>query len=239
MKEFKEMIKIIIKSNYYSTIISELFNKKKQEIDFIKTDEFIDYLISKINIIPIPKNIVPFLDKFSLDIFLGGYGSEFFEHFEKKAYYDLILIIMKLGKQIIYTIHEGGGHFIYSYFVIISNNFYNLYSPKIRINNTLIQNESGEQVELLLFGRIIENIHLKEVLFLLNSKNHKIYNDFDKLIKGFEGPFTKLIESVSWKEIKENKCFPIALRTKNKNIGQPYIIVNKPENDAIGKYFWN
>ena len=87
---FKEIITIIIKSKYYSTIISELFNKKENEINFIQSDEFINYLFSKINIIPIFKEEVPFMDKFSLDIFLGGYDSESMNLNGSKEYRDKI-----------------------------------------------------------------------------------------------------------------------------------------------------
>ena len=250
--EFKEMIKIILKSKYYSTIISELFKKKKKEIDFVQNDEFIDYLISKINIIPISKDEVPFLDEFSLDIFIGGYGCEPMNLNGTKSYSYQISTILKLGIHIIYIIHEGGGHFIYSYFSIISNNYYHLNSPHIKINNKLIQNESGEQVELLLFERVISNLHLKEVLFLLNIKNHIINKNFDEfranfiksnekkydeLIEDFEGPFIKLIKSVDWTTIEDNKEYPISIASKNNICGQPYILINRNRDDVMGRYY--
>ena len=253
LSQFKKIIKSIIKSKYYSTIISELFNKKKREIDFIQKDEFIDYLISKINIIPISIYDVPFMDKFSLEIFLGGYDSLNINLRGANGYGNKISLIMKLGNNIVNIIHEGGGNFIYSYFTLINNNFYNFATPKIKNNNELIQNDSGEQVELLLFGRIIDNLKLKEALFILNIKNHMIYNHFDEfrenfiksneksydeLVENFEGPFTELIKSVIWEEIKDNKDFPISIACKNNKIGQPYIVVNRRKNDALGKYFW-
>ena len=250
--KLEEIIKIILKSKYYSTIISELFKKKKKEIDFIQNDEFINYLILKINIIPISKDEVPFLDKFSLDIFIGGYGSESMNLNGTKSYRDQISTILKLGIHIIYIIHEGGGHFIYSYFTIISNNYYLLNSPHIKINNKLIQKESGEQVELLLFGRVISTLHLKEVLFLLNTKNHIINKNFDEfrvnfiksneknydeLIEDFEGPFIKLIKSVDWTIIEDNKEFPISIASKNNTSGQPYILINRNRDDVMGRYY--
>ena len=249
---FKEIIKIILQSKYYSNIISELFKKKKKEIDFIQKDEFIDYLISKINIIPISKDQVPFLDKFSLDIFIGGYGCEPMNLYGTKSYGDQISTILKLGIHIVYIIHEGGGHFIYSYFTIISNNYYHLNSPHITINNKLIQRESGEQVELLLFGRVISALHLKEALFLLNIKNHIINNNFDEfrvsfiksneknyneLIEDFEGPFIDLIKSIDWTQIEDNSEFPIAIVTKNNINEQPYILKNRNRDDVLGRYY--
>ena len=249
---FKEIIKIILQSKYYSNIISELFKKKKKEIDFIQKDEFIDYLISKINIIPISKDQVPFLDKFSLDIFIGGYGCETMNLYGTKSYGDQISTILKLGIHIVYIIHEGGGHFIYSYFTIISNNYYQLNSPQITINNKLIQRESGEQVELLLFGRVISALHLKEALFLLNIKNHVNNNNFDEfrvnfiksnektydeLINDFEGPFIDLIKSIDWSKIEDNKEFPIAIVSKNNMNEQPYILKNRNRDDVLGRYY--
>ena len=107
LSQFKEIIKSIIKSKYYSTIISELFNKKKREIDFIQNDEFIDYLISKINIIPISIYDVPFIDKFSLEIFLCGYDSLNINLRGANGYENKISLIMKLGNNIVNIIHEG------------------------------------------------------------------------------------------------------------------------------------
>ena len=252
LSEFKKIIKIILQSKYYSNIISELFKKKKKEIDFIQKDEFINYLISKINIIPISKDEVPFLDKFSLDIFIGGYGCEPMNLYGTKSYGDQISTILKLGIHIVYIIHEGGGNFIYSYFTIISNNYYHLNSPHITINNKLIQRESGEQVELLLFGRVISALHLKEALFLLNIKNHIINNNFDEfrvsfiksneknyneLIEDFEGPFIDLIKSIDWTQIEDNSEFPIAIITKNNINEQPYILKNRNRDDVLGRYY--
>ena len=247
---FNELIEIIIKSKYFSSIISELFNKTKKEILFIQSDSFTKFLISKINFIPMSSKQIPFMDKFSLDIFLGGYDSNFIYDKGSNEYKEQISTILKLGNHIVYVIHEGGGHFIYAYFAIISNNYYNLNSPKIKINNKLIQNESGEQVELLLFGRVIDNLILKEALFLLNTKNHKTFNNFDEfrtnfmlvrdkkydeLIENYEGPFCSLIKQVNWKIIEDNRDFPISISSKNKRHIQPFIILNRGRNDVIGR----
>ena len=126
--EFKELIKIFIKSKYFTNIILELFKKKKKEINYIQSDEFIELFLSKINIIPISKEKVPFLDKFSLDIFLGGYDSENIRYYGRELYKESISRILKIGCHFVYIIHEGGGHFIYSYFTIISISFFNFVS---------------------------------------------------------------------------------------------------------------
>ena len=67
------------------------------------------------------------------------------------------------------------------------------------------------------------------------KSNEKSY---DELVENFEGPFTELIKSVIWEEIEDNKDFPISITCKNNKIGQPYIVVNRRKNDALGKYFW-
>lgn len=247
----KEILTIIIKSKYYSTIISELFNKKENEIKYIQKEEFIDFLFSKINIIPIPIDEVPFLDKFSLDIFLGEYASQTMNLIGAKSFKEEIEIILKLGNQVIYLIHEGGGHFIYSYFTLISNNYYHLKSPNIKINNKTIQKESGEQLELLLFKRVVRNLELKECLFLLNTNNHTIHDHFDRFRKGFvestkktykeltenfNGPFSELVKGINWKKIKDDKNNPISISFKNRKYGQPSIGLYRRKNDAIGGY---
>ena len=169
-------------------------------------------------------------------------------------YKESISRILKIGCHFVYIIHEGGGNFIYSYFTIISNNCYDLSSPKIKINNKWVKNESGEQVELLVFGRVIEVLKLKEVLFLLNSRNHEVYDDFDEFRKdfiksnekeyydltlNFEGPFSDLIKKIKWNEIEDIKDFPISISTKNAKNESPYIILNRRGNDTLGKAFKN
>ena len=42
-------------------------------------------------------------------------------------------------------------------------NHYEFGSPKIKINKKWIKSESGEQVELLLFGRVTSIVKLKEI----------------------------------------------------------------------------
>ena len=227
----KEILSIIIKSEYYSTIISELFNKKENEIKYIQKEEFIDFLFSKINIILIPIQQVPFLDKFSLDIFLGEYASQTMNLIGAKSFKEEIEIILKLGNQVIYLIHEGGGHFIYSYFSLKSNNYFHFNSPNIKINNKTIQKESGEQLELLLFKRVVRNLELKECLFLLNTNNHTIYDHLDsfrenfvkskekkysELTENFNGPFSELVKGINWKKIKDDKNNPISISFKNR-----------------------
>ena len=186
-----------------------------------------------------------------MDIFLGGYDNYLINN-NNSNYKEMIKYILKIGCNIIYIIHEGGGHFIYSYFTIISNNYYEFGSPKIKINKKWIKSESGEQVELLLFGRVTGIVKLKEILFILNTKNYEIYNNFDEfrnnfilsnnkeyedLTKDFKGPFSDLINEIKWNEIEDNKDFPISISTKNKNDQQPSIIIHRSKNDTLGKTF--
>ena len=250
-ENLKQLIRVIFKSKIYANILNELFKKSQFEIDFIQSDDFIQFLFSKINFIPISTYQIPFLDKLSLDIFLGGYDNYLINN-NNSNYQTKINHILKIGCNIIYIIHEGGGHFIYSYFTIISNNYYEFGSPKIQINKKWIKNESGEQVELLLFGRVTSIVKLKEILFILNTKNYEIYNNFDEfrnnfilsnnkeyedLTKDFQGPFSDLINKIKWNEIEDNKDFPISISTKNKNDEQPSIRIYRSRNDTLGKTF--
>ncbi len=250
-ENLKKLIGVIFKSKIYANILNELFKKSQFEIDFIQSDDFIQFLFSKINFIPISTNQIPFLDKLSLDIFLGGYDNYLINN-NNSNYKEMIKYILKIGCNIIYIIHEGGGHFIYSYFTIISNNYYEFGSPKIKINKKWIKSESGEQVELLLFGRVTGTVKLKEILFILNTKNYEIYNNFDEfrnnfmlsnnkeyedLTKDFKGPFSDLINEIKWNEIEDNRDFPTSISTKNKNDEQPSIIINRSKNDTLGKTF--
>ena len=114
------------------------------------------------------------------------------------------------------------------------------------------KSESGEQVGLLLFGRVTEIIKLKEILFILNTNNYEIYNNFDEfrknfilsnkkeyeeLTKDFQGPFSRLINEIKWNEIEDNGDFPVSISTKNKNDEQPSIIIPRSQNDTLGKTF--
>ena len=249
LPKLKEILTIIIKSEYYSTIISELFKKRKNDINYIQSEEFINFLFSKINIIPMPIYDLPLIDKFSLDIFLGGYGSYNMYLEGARGFKGKIELILKLGNQVLYLIHLGA-HFIYSYFSIISKNYYDLKCPYITINDKLIQNETGDQVELLLFNKVITNFELKECLFLLNTNNHTIYNHFDSfrgdfmkskqkkysaLTENFKGPFSELINEINWERIEDDKYYPIYISSKIRGNG-PFIIFHRRKNDAIGRY---
>ena len=92
------------------------------------------------------------------------------------------------------------------------------------------------------------------MLFLLNSRNHEIYDDFDEfrenfiksnekeyydLTLNFEGPFSDLIKKINWNEIEDVKDFPISISTKNAKNEMPYIILNSRGNDTLGKAFKN
>ena len=94
-------------------------------------------------------------------------------------------------------------------------------------------------------------MELKECLFLLNTNNHIIYNNFDifrenfmkskeknysELTENFEGPFSGLINGIIWEKIKDDKNCPIFISCKRREFGQPYIILNRRKNDAIGRY---
>jgi len=86
----------------------------------------------------------------------------------------------------------------------------------------------------------------------LNTKNHIINKNFDEfrvnfiksneknydeLIEDFEGPFIKLIKSVDWTIIEDNKEFPISIASKNNTSGQPYILINRNRDDVMGRYY--
>ena len=76
-EKIKKLIRVIFKSKIYANILNELFKKSQFEIEFIQSDDFLQFLFSKINFIPISTYQIPFLDKLSLDIFLGGYDNYF------------------------------------------------------------------------------------------------------------------------------------------------------------------
>ena len=130
-------------------------------------------------------------DKFTLEIYI---------YIEKKDYnnmpkdFDLnnndnifFLTGFMTGELIKTGIHEIN-HDMYNIYYYHSNGIISLKTPRKTINGFSLR-ESGREIEILLFGKQVTEINIKQVLYLLNEKN------YEKGIIEFKKGFNELKDS--------------------------------------------
>jgi len=130
-------------------------------------------------------------DKFTLEIYI---------YIEKKDYnnmpkdFDLnnndnifFLTGFMTGELIKTGIHEIN-HDMYNIYYYHSNGIISLKTPRKTINGFSLR-ESGREIEILLFGKQVTEINIKQVLYLLNEKN------YEKGIIDFKKGFNELKDS--------------------------------------------
>ena len=115
--------------------------------------------------------------------------------------------------KIIKTGYHEISHNMYNIYYYHSNGIISLKTPRKNVNGELIR-ESGKEIEVLLFGKFLNKINLKEVLYLLNEKNldkgiGEFRNDFALLkdcdldVKGEFENFNKIKNSSYYIDVKD------------------------------------
>jgi hypothetical protein len=187
----KELFKYILQSKVIKTLFQKLYPNR--EFIFEK-EENINQLINSIIFVPYElyeSHGCTF--KRELIIFIGG----LFEQFSKPIHY-----LSKSCSFIILGFHEGCGHWASSFYSI-------LYQDKSLFNSMDFSEEimdemklkgknkngsddidissakdGGDVLELLLFGRKMDNFSIKEILFLLSRNSYDV--DYKTFKKNFE-----------------------------------------------------
>ena len=166
---WQNLLFCIFNSNAYNDIKSSFYNLKQ-----------IDFLSEKSIVLEILDNIQFFT--FNC-IFQGNTISELFRIYENglfnKKYDQSVSLLIYYALLIITNIHELGGHFYvrFQFFYSLNDGFE---SPDIEENEELKYGffgklrgkESGEKLEIKLFGRVINKITIKEALYILNINNY-------------------------------------------------------------------
>lgn len=146
-------------------------------------------------------------DKFTLEtyIYLGMKGYLYIPpNFNYKDEKNLLLLSELMTGRVVKTGYQEISHDMYNIFFYHSNGLISLKAPR----------ESGKEIEIILFGKFLNKINLKEVLYILNENNLEkgigefrndfaLLNDCDLDVKGEFEVFNQIKNSSYYKTIKD------------------------------------
>ena len=155
-------------------------------------------------------------DKFTLETYI---------YLCKKGYYhvpsnfnyndeqNLLLLSELMTGKIMKTGYQEISHDMYNIYFYHSNGLISLKTPPKNTNGEFVS-EIGKEIEVLLFGKFLKKINLKEVLYILNEKNldkgigefrndFALLNDCDLDVKGEFEYFNEIKNSSYYKDIND------------------------------------
>ena len=172
-EHWKKLLIDIFQSKAYTEIRNSLFNQS--QIDFFMVDNIISEIIDNIKFYIYSTKFFGNTNEMTNTIYeYGNYNIEI----KNKS----ISLLIFYGFHIIINIHEIGGHLNirYQYFIFLKDEYC---SPKIDKNSkdnhysNFAQDrekESGETIEIGLFGKVKSELTIKEALFILNKDNYAL-----------------------------------------------------------------
>lgn len=176
-KYWKELLIDIFRSKTYMEARNALVDKT--QINIFMIDEFITDIIDNIKFFMYDTS---FLGETNVEINsiyeYGLYNLQITNH--------SVALLIFYGFHIIINIHEIGGHLNikYQYYFTLDESFH---SPKIKEESKILyssyainrEKESGESIEIKLFGEVKCTLTIREALFVLNKNNYKLaYENF-------------------------------------------------------------
>ena len=166
---WKALLKNIFISKAFLEIIENFYGDK---INIFKDDSLIDDIINNIRFFIYKTNYFGVTYDHSLKTYeYGIYINN--DNNENKS----IRLLIYYGFLIVCNIHEIGGHY-YVRFLFFSTLDEKYHSPVIKDKDKyndegiFIGNESGETIEIKLFGKVVDVLTIKEALFILNINNY-------------------------------------------------------------------
>ena len=207
--EWKAFNLCVFNSKTIKSLYETLF--KEQEA-FIFDEEELTIVLNNITFYSFDTDFAGLIDKDALKIYEYANYENLIEIYDKNLSNEDVLKVIFLAFNLIVNFHEILGHFNIRYQIFSygeeKKNVYN--SPKV--NKDLSSDyakgrgdkESGEDIEIKLFGRVISDLTLKEALFILNPSNY-IQNDCNS----FRQKFMKcndeklVIDEVFWDHLNE------------------------------------
>jgi hypothetical protein len=109
-------------------------------------------------------------DKYSMKIYLKGIIS-FNYNIINNNYIELVKNLYMDAYFNILFIHEFCGHFFRVYIYYMLNNDYLFYTPRLNIEKKNVK-ESGNQMEYLLFKKLINMLKFPEIVYIININNY-------------------------------------------------------------------
>ena len=174
---WKKLLIHIFKSNAYTKARYSLFIQS--QVDFFMIDDIISDIIDQIRFFIYNTKFLGNTNKKTNTIYEYG-------NYDVKIENRSIALLIFYGFHIIINIHEIGGYLNirYQFFYTLNKVFS---SPKIEKNSEQYysnyakgkEKESGETMEIKLFGRVLAGLTIKEALFILNEDNYSLdLNEF-------------------------------------------------------------
>ena len=184
IKDIKDFLKEILNTPVFDEAFKILYGIDFENI--FKDKTFRDYYIDNyVKFVPYKSyNSSAFTDKYTLKSYIFLKKRIINYKTEEKNIKSLIREALKIGSFIDVIIHEIN-HFVYA-LLFMSDKFKTNSFQTPRKKKLSDIREGRYYLELLLFGKIINNLSFKEVLYLLNK------NNYDKSLKDFKNGFTYL-----------------------------------------------
>ena len=236
INKIKEFILITLKSKVFEEAFKYLTGKENYETIF--NDNMISEFINNIKFLPIKFNsIVALHDRLDMLTLISTMKKYLNVGEDNKE----IVLILENGVIVAIIYHEFG-HFINGVISFMEN--------KMKFNDTprkkfLRFKEGGHFMELILFGKGINQLSYEEVLYILNEDNYKKsledfrkgfsrLNDKDLTINGPFKDFKILADSIS-DEIKKNTFIKVKNNYNINDILKNAKITIPLVNDVVGR----
>ena len=237
-EHWKNLLIKIFRSKAYKQIRDSMFIQS--QIDFFMIDNIISEIIDNIKFFIYNTSFPDNVNKETDSIYeYGNYDLEI----ENKS--EALLIFY--GFHIIINIHQIGGHLNvkYQYYISHKEEFQ---SPEMKkeienlYSHSAIERkkESGDEIEIELFGKVKNALKIKEALFILNKDNYEL--DSHEFKEGFLACNNKTLKELINEDLKEFLSFlgidPTELDENDTNYTYKYPLnrrVNEPEHYYINK----
>ena len=231
--EIKEFLKIILVKNVFKEAYKILFGDDDYKLS---NNRYLEELIDKrLKFVPIrPLDSAALSDKMSLNTYIVAKKREIINEDSEN-----IKLILNTGCYVLIEEHEIF-HLLDCLPHYENNCSFSIKTP--RKKNYEGEAEGGKYLEFLLFNRVLEEIKLGEILYILNKKNYdkSLYDfreDFKKLEKKdleIEGIFSEFNNYIDLKNIETYKLENTFIRTKDSSIEKPYTVRYQLKNDVFG-----
>ena len=180
---WRQILISILSSQTMIENIKLVFNNQGN-IDFLKDQIYLSKLLDNIRFFIYEADLAGSLNESSLRIYEYG----LFMKDDNKS----ISLLFFYSFNVVTNIHEISGHYYVRFEKLINPKKENILdSPNIDVNKEYLfssyalnrKKESGESIEISLFGKRIRSLTVKEALYILNTDNYSV--GVDKFKKGF------------------------------------------------------
>ena len=184
----------IFNSRTIKSLYDTLF--KEQNSSLLEPDE-LNIVLNNVMFYVFDTDFAGLTNREIMKVYEYGNYENLFNIYNKDNTNEDILKVIFLALNLLLNFHEILGHFNIGYqkYSFGEEKAENYHSPKIDKNlssdytKKRDDKESGENIEIKIFGKIISDITVKEALFILNLSNYNKYN-----YKSFKNEFMKCNE---------------------------------------------